>query len=297
MIYDRWMSYLRDDVRLCSAVIPGAHNAGTRGMTAMACCQDGTLYEQYKYGVRHFCIRTSTRRGRIVMCHGISKGYDFELAAEDIQRMIEEAPTEFFIFDIREYYDQKIGPFKVTHSPEIGKMNAFIKEYMSPEKYALTEFNSISEVTMGDIRRSGKRYLLYNYNHNYDHSVACDYIFPWDKEIYGMKTSDFPEHALTLFDKEHTDGIYWFQTQQTPNLGTHVGATTPRRLNRDLIPYFGKFTDGIARNPYYLDQANVIAGDFMTADYSKAAQILSLNINKGNISEDKTEEFKQGLRY
>ncbi|MBQ7500614.1 MAG: hypothetical protein IJT91_06940, partial [Clostridia bacterium] len=60
---------------------------------------------------------------------------------------------------------------------------------------------------------------------------------------------------------------------------------------------FGKFTDGISRNPYYLDQANVIAGDFMTADYSKAAQILSLNINKGNISEDKTEEFKQGLRY
>ena len=36
MIYTKWMSYIKDEVGLTSLVIPGAHNAGSYGMSRMA---------------------------------------------------------------------------------------------------------------------------------------------------------------------------------------------------------------------------------------------------------------------
>ena len=43
MFYENWMSYIKDDAKLTNIAIPGSHNAGTRGMVALARCQNGTL--------------------------------------------------------------------------------------------------------------------------------------------------------------------------------------------------------------------------------------------------------------
>ena len=109
MIYRRWMSYVRDDVKITNLVIPSAHNAGSYGMKPVACCQDGNFYEQFLYGIRHFCVRLDTdKKGNILLCHGIKKGDAFENALKDWQRMLEENDSEFFIFDVREYYTQHL---------------------------------------------------------------------------------------------------------------------------------------------------------------------------------------------
>lgn len=296
MIYDRWMSYLADDTKLCKAVIPGAHNSGTAGMNAMACCQDGDLLKQFRYGVRQFCIRLDTdRHGTVVMAHGIMKGRPLSEYLTQIRAMLDTNDSEFLILDMREYYDQHFGPVTLHHGADKEAVDRLLSRYIAPQDFAFCDFDSIGDVTMGDLRRSGKRYILLNNAKTYEYSVSCDNIFPWDKKLYGEKTEDFVRDVTSMFDKYHTDGIYWFQTQETPNLGTDSGVVTPRVLDARLRPLFTRITDRIAATPSYLEQANVIAGDFMTLDHLKERAILALNVPKGNIIPGKETEFLEGL--
>ncbi len=297
MIYKEWMKYLKDDVKITDVIMPGTHNAGSYGMTALGCCQDGTLYTQFAYGVRHFCIRfTSDKKNRIVLSHGLAKGRPLDEALQDMRKMIDENDSEFFIFDMREYYNQKIGPFSFTYPVDDKEVTMKIERFLDPQKYAFTEFERIGDVTMGDIRRSGKRYIIINYRNAYQPwSTQCEHILPWSSERHGKKAATFAKEVLSHFDEQQTDGIYWFQTQLTPGFGTENGLKTPRTLEKKLLPYYQSILDAIAANPFYLASANVISGDFMTADYSKCREIIKLNIPKGNIRDELKEEFEREL--
>ena len=296
-IYRNWMSYLKDDVKLIAVVMPSAHNACSYELNVMGKCQSGNLYEQFSHGVRHFCIRLNTdKKGNIVVCHGISKGGHFTNDLESIKKMLEENDSEFFIFDIREYYDQKFGPITLKFKADVNQMNSLLEEYIKPSQYAFTDFNDINSVNVGDIRKSGKRYILYNFEKAYRYSVNCEYDFPWDKRINGLKAEGFSKEVTKLFDLDKMTGLNWFQIQQTPNLGTEIGVTTPKKLDVRLRPYFTDIISQIKSNEKYLKRANIIASDFMTDDYMKSYEILKLNINKNNIIEYKTDEFLSKLQ-
>ncbi len=294
--YESWMSYIRDDVKITKLVIPGAHNSGSYGMNKMAECQRDGLLTQFKYGCRQFCLRLDTRKnGEIVLAHGMSKGDSFENVLKDIKTVIDEYPSEILLLDIREYYDQKIGPFTLRYKADKSAVNDLLEKYISPEKYAFCDFDKIGDVTLGDIRKSGKRYILINENEDYNYSKNCECILPWEKQVNGAKAEHFAAKTLRFFDDYKTDGLYWFQTQQTPNLGTEIGLTPPYKLDEDLRKYFVNIINGIEENPFYLESANIIAGDFMTEDYMKASAILRLNIPKGNVKSEVIEEYEKSL--
>lgn len=296
MIYSNWMSYIKDDVTITKLIIPGAHNAGSYGMNAMACCQDDNLYVQILYGIRQFCLRLDTdKKGRIVLAHGITKGDSFEHALEDIRRALDENPSEILLLDIREYYPQKFGPVTLKYKADPAAVDALLQKYLEPEKYAYCDFENISEVTLGDIRKAGKRYILINDSESYKFSRNCNQIFPWDKTLNGMKAENYAKVALEYFDKEQTDGLYWFQTQQTPNPGTQVGLTTPRKLDLNMRRFFPDLMQRIAENAFYLESANIIAGDFMTLDFMKSKTILRLNAAKGNVRPELEHEYLEKL--
>lgn len=296
MIYSKWMSYIDDDVKITKLVIPGSHNAGSYGMNAMACCQDDDFYTQFKYGIRHFCIRLDTAKdGTIVLSHGISKGVSFEEVLYQFRKMLEKNDSEFFIIDLREYYDQKFGPIKLRYKADPKKVDELLKEYIDPENNALCDFEKISDVTMGDIRKSGKRFIILNEKKDYAYSCDCPCILPWDKEIFGSFAPDFARKTVELFDKNSTEGFYWFQTQQTPNLGTAIKLTTPRKLDMSLRPYYKKIIEQIATDPERLSKVNIIAGDFMTYDYSKVRDILRLNLIKNCVKKGFEAEYEKGL--
>lgn len=296
MIYNKWMSYISDDVKITKLVIPGAHNAGSYGMNNMACCQDDDFYTQFKFGIRHFCIRLDTKKdGTIVLSHGVSKGVEFEAVLYQLRKMLKKNDSEFFIIDLREYYDQKIGPVTLHYKADPKKVDALLKEYIEPEKYAFCDFDRIGDVTMGDIRKSGKRYILINEKKDYAYSCDCPCILPWDKQVFGSHAPDFARKTVELFDKHETDGFYWFQTQQTPNIGTDVKLTTPRDLDMSLRPYFKGIIEQIAVEPERLEKVNIIAGDFMTYDYAKVRDILRLNLIKRCIKPGMESEYEKGL--
>lgn len=296
MIYTNWMSYISDDVKLTNLVIPGAHNAGSYGMSKMAECQKDNLFVQFEHGIRQFCLRLNTdRKGNIVLAHGITKGDLFENALKDIKKALEMYPDEFILFDVREYYPQKFGPITLTYKADKDKVDSLLKKYLDPENNAFYDFEHISDVTVGDIRKSGKRFILINENEDYKFSKSCEQILPWEKDVNGAKAEKFANETLRFFDDYKSDGLYWFQTQQTPNLGTEIGVTNPKKLDDDLVKYFHIMIDGIASTPRYLERANIIAGDFMTRDYSKCRQILKLNLLKGNVKPELEKEYEKGL--
>lgn len=296
MIYTNWMSYIKDDVKLTSLVIPGAHNAGSYGMGKMARCQNDNLFVQFEHGIRQYCLRLNTdRKGNIVLAHGITKGDLFENALKDIKKALDMYPSEFILLDVREYYPQKFGPVTLTYKADKDKVDALLEKYIQPEKYAFCDFEHIKDVTVGDIRNSGKRYILINDNEDYKFSKNCEQILPWEKEVNGAKAERFANETTRFFDDYKTDGLYWFQTQQTPNLGTEIGVTNPKKLDDDLVKHFSKIIDSIASTPRYLERANIIAGDFMTRDYSKSRAILKLNLLKGNVKPELEKEYEEGL--
>lgn len=295
-IFKNWMSYLDDNVKLIDVIMPSAHNACSYDLKGMGRCQSGDLYKQYEYGVRHFCIRLDTNKnGEIVVCHGISKGGLFSDDLKSMQKMIEENDSEFFIFDIREYYPQKFGPITLKFKADKDDVNELLEKYIKPSQYAYDSFEDINNVTVGDIRKSGKRYILYNFEQAYNYSVNCEYDFPWDKRINGLKAENFAKEVLRLFELGKPTGFNWLQIQQTPNLGTEIGVTTPKSLDEKLRPYFAGIIKELENNESYLKRANIIASDFMTEDFMKSKLIIKLNSKKGNIKCSINNEFLNKL--
>lgn len=296
MFYENWMSYIKDDAKITKIAMPGSHNSGTMGMNKFARCQNGSLYEQYKYGVRMFDIRIKAdRKGRLFIAHGIAKGMPAELAFESLKMILNES-DEFFVFSIKTYMNQKIGPISLSYDGNTEETNRLIREYLSPEKYALTDVDDIGSLTMGDIRKSCKKYIIINKEKEYDYSCEGPMSDPWDPTVYGYKPEKFAKEILKYLKEIDTDGFLWFQTQQTPNLNTENGWTKwPDDLDKIDRPYFSQIISDIAADPLMLGRVNIVAGDFMTKNYTKANEILNLNLLKGVVKDECKAKYASAI--
>lgn len=296
MFFKNWMSYIKDDAKITKVAMPGSHNSATMGMIKLAKCQNGSLYEQYQHGVRYFDIRLKAdRKGRLFVAHGIMKGMPAKLAFESLKKIFDES-DEFFVIKMITYMNQKIGPFSLSYKGNASETSRLIREYLNPEKYALTGYGDISNLTLGEIRKAGKKYIIINENKEYDFSNDCPVDGPWSGEIHGYKPEKFAKEIMNYFRKVNTDGFFWFQTQQTPNPGTEIGwSMWPDDLDKITREYFPGIIADIAANPEFVEKANIVAGDFMTADYMKAKEILSLNLLKGIVKEEMIDEYKKAI--
>ena len=297
MFLKNWMSYISDNAKITRIAMPGTHNSGTMGMCKLAKCQNGSLYSQYVHGVRAFDIRLKAdKKGNLFIGHGILTGMPAEPVFENLKAILNESSGEFFVIPIITYMDQKIGPFSLSYNGNPTETSRLINKYLSPEKYALTDCSNISELTLGDIRKSGKKYIIINGNREYDFSVDCPYYDPWSATVYGYKPERFintiPQY---LTEKDH-EGFMRYQTQLTPNPGTEGGwKNWPDDLDDIIRPYFHKIIDDVAADPVKLDRINIIGSDFMCRDNMKANKILSLNLLKGIVKEELKNEFENAI--
>lgn len=292
MFYANWMSYIKDEAKITKVVMPGSHNSATMGIIKLAKCQNGSLYDQAMHGVRMFDIRLkANKKGELYVAHGIMSGMPAEQAFENLQRLL-DTTNEFFVIGIRTYMNQKIGPVSLSYDGNTAETNRLIKTYLSPEKYALTDVENITELTMGDIRKSGKKYIILNKEKEYDFSSDIPMADPWDPVVYGYKPEKFMKEIQKYLVEIDVDGFHWLQTQQTPNLGTENGWTKwPDDLDEPVRALFPQLIADIAADPVKLDKANIIAGDFMARDYMKAKHILRLNLLKGLVKDELIKEF------
>lgn len=295
MFFEKWMSYIKDDAKITKIAMPGTHNSGTMGMHRFARCQNGTLFEQFRHGVRYFDIRLRADKKGLRIAHGILKGMPAKDVFASLKKIIDSS-NEFLVISIQTYMNQKVGPFKLRYNGNTGETDALISDYLEPEKYALTDFDDIRNVTMGDIRKSGKKYIIINEKEEYKYSVKGPMLGPWDPNIFGLKPEKFVEENLKFLKNLESEGFFWFQTQQTPNPGTEVGMTWPDDLEKMSKPLFPSMMKQIADDPGMLEKVNIVAGDFMTADLMKAKIILNLNLLKGIVKDELKEEYAASIK-
>lgn len=295
MFFEKWMSYIKDEAKITKIAIPGSHNAGTMGMPKVARCQNGTLFEQFQHGVRYFDIRLRADKKGLRIAHGILKGMPAKDAFASLKKILDSS-DEFLVISIQTYMNQKVGPIKLSYSGNTGETDELISKYLEPEKYALTDFDDIRNITLGDIRKSGKKYIIINEKEEYKYSVKGPMIAPWDPKIFGMKPEKFVEENLKYLKNLESEGFFWFQTQQTPNLGTEVGMTWPVDLEKLSKPLFPAMMKQVADDSEMLGKVNLVAGDFMSADLMKAKIILNLNLLKGIIKDDLKEEYSAAVK-
>ena len=297
MFLKNWMSYISDDAKITRLAMPGSHNSGTMGMLKLAKCQNGSLYEQYTHGVRAFDIRLKAdRKGRLFIGHGILTGMPAEPVFESLKKILDESEGEFFVISMITYMNQKFGPIKLSYNGNADETSRLIRKYLSPEKYALTDYGDINGLTLGDIRKSGKKYIIINGNREYDFSVDCPYHDPWSATVYGYRPEKFSKEILKYITEKEYDGFVRFQTQLTPNLGTELGwKNWPDDLDEMIRPYFNQIIDDVASNPERLEKVNIIGGDFMCRDNMKANKILSLNLLKGMVKEELKNEYENAI--
>ena len=297
MFLKNWMSYLSDDAKITKIAMPGSHNSATMGMSKFAKCQNGSLYEQYAHGVRAFDIRLkANKKGELFIAHGIMKGMPAELAFESLKMILNECENEFFVITVMTYMNQKIGPISLSYNGNSAETSRLIREYLSPEKYALTDIENIGELTLGDIRKTGKKYIIINKNKEYDYSVDCPYDDPWSSTVFGYKPAKFAKEILKYLTERDHEGFMRLQTQLTPNPGTENGWTKwPDDLDDMIRPLFGQIIDDVAADPVMLERVNIIGGDFMCRDNMKANKILSLNLLKGIVKEELKNEYKNAI--
>ncbi len=295
MFYENWMDYIVPSAKITQIAIPGAHNSCTMGMPHTACCQNGTPLEQYQYGVREFCVRVKKKKDGVHIAHGISTGMPAEKAFAYFGEILAKY-DEFIILDIRTYGDQKVGPITLKYGADPKTIDELIEKYLEPEKYAFTDFDDIRNVTLEDIKKSGKRYLIHHKDCEYEYSKNVHLLEPWDKELFGYKPEKFARENLKCLTELDSEGFFWFQSQQTPNFGTEMGLTWPDKLDELDRPYFPWMMEQIAADPVKLNKANIVAGDFMTRDYMKVNEILRLNLLKGIVKPEREQEYAQAIK-
>ncbi len=298
MFYENWFSYLKDGVKLKDAVIPGSHNAGTYKMIPFAKCQSGSLYEQYKFGVRYFDTRFHMGlNGKAVFEHGIISGSPFEEGLADIRRMLQNNDSEFMIFALHypkeEYLIGKIGR---KYKRDFDYINDLFEKYIEPSKYALTDFDDISKLTLGDIRNSGKRYLLAFDDIGISRAVGGAVFAPWRSDWHGMKIHKFFDATLKFFEDAPENALFCYQTQRTPGVDTEEGLKNPITLERNVKMNFYRLTERIANENGLLSKVNIISGDFMTDSHTKINHILKLNLIKNNVKPEFEKLFYENVK-
>lgn len=282
-----WMKYLDDDVKIIDVVIPGSHDAGSKGLVSNMDTQGTTIKEQLEAGVRYYDLRVKyNAQKRLAIYHGIQTGMLFETVLYEIAEFIENNPSEFLILDFQHF---EIYP--EDKLPElIIDVEATLAEYLNPEANALKKDIDLSKLTMGDIRQKKARYAVI-WGRDEETTLAKNYIFR--REDYLYSPYEKPEHQgdwdklVNYFPNYYAvnDNSRFFVLQSQPTSGDLS------LFNSTYLKDMNDYVDSIALDNELLTRTNIIMRDFIVQEPETVRAILRLNLNKGVIKKRYIEHF------
>lgn len=148
-----WMTNLEDNRPVSLLSIPGSHDSGALHSIAdiAGICQDLSIKEQLKSGVRFFDIRLRGTHDSLLLCHGyIDQKIKFGEIRNEFSSFLKEHPGEGLFVSIKE--EQEISGCSKT-------FEELLKEQIEQDDYWLLD-NKIPH-RLADIR--GKAVLLSRY--------------------------------------------------------------------------------------------------------------------------------------
>lgn len=293
-----WMKYIDDDAKLTEIVIPGSHDAGTKGMMWMAETQDKSVADQLNAGTRYIDLRVRLKKGNLVINHTVINGQKLSIVLKQVNTFLYNHPTETVLIDFQKFAGDEECPTKVLEMAlDILGSRIIVNEG------AVVDLEFVSSLTLKDAR--GKCVLFWGAEKwSVDESLQ-KYIFARDKDCKPRVNSvlhsyytranntrvskayikkSMPEY-IEMFKRENS-GFFVLQAQLTDPIFI-VG---PRVLESTHDKNVSSFINAL-KDSDDLQYINIVIRDFVGARKNK--ETIALNLAKGLVID--VEQFEGHL--
>lgn len=283
----QWMSMIKDETPLKSVVIPGAHDAGTKGLPYLAKTQDRDTADMLASGIRYLDLRVAkTKDGQLKIYHGPFKGVTLDSVFDDITKFLRENATEALILDFQHFDGdaEKDTQAKVLATlPYVTAQGDFIQFV---DSLTLGEIRGKCLILWGDDSADGKVFLRRN---NDEGTIEQSALHSYYEGVRNKKSSkNYVKESLQYYVdryKQQGSGLFVLQGQLTDGMfvfGPHFREATH---NKNMNEYVANL-----KNSADLDVINIIMRDFVTP--YKNCLALQLNLTKNNVKQESIEAFQ-----
>ena len=287
----QWMGMIKDDTLLKNVVIPGAHDAGTKGLPYLAETQDRDTADMLTCGTRYFDLRVSkTKDGELKIYHGPFKGVTLNSVLEDITQFLQANPTEALILDFQHFEgdaEQDTQAKVVATLPVVKAQGDFVQFV---DSLTLGEIRGKCLVLWGDESADGEMFLRRNNNEGtVEHSALHSYYaVKLNKKSSTTYIKEVLPYYIERYKQDDRKGLFVLQGQLTDGLfifGPHFREATH---NKNMNAYVENLKDSAD-----LDIINIIMRDFVSPH--KNCLTLQLNLIKDNVKTESINAFQQML--
>ena len=286
----QWMSMIKDETLLKKVVIPGAHDAGTKGLSYLAETQDRDTADMLSCGTRYFDLRVSkTKDGELKIYHGPFKGVTLDSVLEQIKQFLQTNPTEALILDFQHFDGnaEQDTKTKVLTLPVVEAQGDFV-EFV--DNLTLGEIRGKCLILWGDDSADGVTFLRRNNDEGTIENSALQSYY--EGRLNKKSSKNYIKNALPHYIemyKQQGKGLFVLQGQLTDGLfifGPHFReATHNKNMN--------KYVEGL-KDSADLDVINIIMRDYVSPH--KNCLTLQLNLTKDNVKPEHTTAFQQMIQ-
>ena len=282
-----WMSMIKDETLLKRIVIPGAHDAGTKGLPYLAETQDRNTADMLACGTRYLDLRVSkTKDGELKIYHGPFKGVTLDSVLDQIKTFLAANTAEALILDFQHFdngAEQDTKTKVLSTLPVVEAQGNFV-EFV--DKLTLGDVRGKCLILWGSESADGVTFLRRN---NDEGSVEQSALQSYYQSSLNKKSSsNYIKQALPHYIdmyKQQGKGLFVLQGQLTDGLfvfGPHFReATHNKNMN--------KYVESL-KNSEDLDIINIIMRDYVSP--YKNCLALQLNLTKNNVKSDCIEAFQ-----
>ncbi|MCH5157241.1 MAG: phosphatidylinositol-specific phospholipase C domain-containing protein [Clostridiales bacterium] len=285
----QWMSMIKDETLLKTVVIPGAHDAGTKGLPYLAETQDRNTADMLACGIRYLDLRVSKKNGELKIYHGPFKGVTLDSVIEDIAKFIQAYPTEALILDFQHFDGdaEQDTQAKVTAALPVVKAQGDFVEFV--DNLTLGEIRGKCLILWGRDSADDETFLRRNNDAGTVEQSALQsyYESSLNKKSSTAYIKTALPHYIDMY-KQGGKGLFVLQGQLTDGLfvfGPHYREATH---NKNMNAYVKNLKDSAD-----LDIINIIMRDFVSPH--KNCLALQLNLTKGNVKTESINAFQQML--
>lgn len=293
-----WMKYVDDDAKLTEIVIPGSHDAGTKGMMWMAETQNKSVADQLNAGSRYLDLRVKLKKDNLVINHTVVNGQKLSIVLKHIDTFLYNHPTETVLIDFQKFAgDEECSSKVLEMALDILGSRIIVNDS------TVSDLEFVSSLTLKETR--GKCLLFWGQLENKIDESLQKYVFVRDDDCKPRTNSvlhsyytranntrvskayvkkSMPEY-IEMFKKEN-NGFFVLQAQLTDPIFI-VG---PRVMESTHDKNVSEFINAL-KDSEDLQYINVVMRDYVGARKNK--EIIALNVAKGLV--DDVERFEACL--
>ncbi|MCH5159708.1 MAG: phosphatidylinositol-specific phospholipase C domain-containing protein [Clostridiales bacterium] len=286
----RWMGMIKDETLLKSVVIPGAHDAGTMGLSYLAETQDRDTADMLECGIRYLDLRVSKDKdGDLKIYHGPFKGVMLASVVLQIKEFLKNNPSEALILDFQHFDGD------AEHDTQI-----MVRANLPVVKAAGDFVEFVDNLTLGDARgkclvlwgadsADGEIFLRRNNDEGTLENTALQSYYEGSRNK--KRSSVYIKDSLPYYIeryKQNGKGLFVLQGQLTDGLfvfGPHFREATH---NKNMNAYVNDLYDSAD-----LSLINIIMRDYVSP--YKNCLALQLNVPKDNVKTEYLDEFRTML--